>query len=152
MQKEQLKEKISNFQGEIQLSDGKQFPEVHVGAGSLLNLAQFLKTSAELQFDYLVSLSGVDYPNKLAVVYHLASSKHNQMMVVKVFTTDRENPCFDSVYQIWRTAEFHEREVFDLFGIKFNNHPDMRRLFLDENWQGYPLRKDYVDEINMLEL
>lgn len=152
MQKELLREKISAFKGEIQLSEGKQFLEVQVNPGDLLNLAKFLKDTNELQFDYLVCLSGVDYPDKLAVVYHLSSSVFRNTIVIKVSTTDRTSPNFDSLTEVWPAAEFYEREVFDLFGIKFNNHPDMRRLFLDEDWQGFPLRKDYKDEINLIEL
>ena len=88
----------------------------------------------------------------LMVVYHLESTKQGHTIVLKVKTEDRQNPVFDTVCDIWRTAEFHEREIFDLLGIRFNNHPDLRRLFLDENWVGYPLRKDYQDEVNIVEL
>ena len=70
-------------------------------------------------------------------------------IVLKTRTSDRENPQIDSVSDIWQTAEFHEREVYDLLGIKFKNHPDLRRLFLDNSW-GFPLRKDYVDDINIV--
>ena len=73
-------------------------------------------------------------------------------MVLKVKISDRENPAVDTVSDIWKTAEFHEREVYDLFGIKFNNHPDLRRILLEEDWEGYPLRKDYKDEVNIVEL
>jgi NADH/F420H2 dehydrogenase subunit C len=151
MQKEQLKEKISNFKEGIQILEGKQYLEVQVEASQLLTFANFLKNDKDLLFDYLVCLSGVDYISKLAVVYHAASTIHNHMIVFKVFTTDRENPTFDSLTNLWQTAEFHEREVFDLLGIKFNNHPNLRRLFLDDDWQGFPLRKDFVDDINMIE-
>ena len=68
---------------------------------------------------------------------------------MKVKTPDRENPEFQSVTDIWKTADLHEREVYDLLGIKFTGHPDLRRLFLDSSW-GYPLRKDYVDDINIV--
>lgn len=150
MQKDLLKEKISVFRHEIEISDGKQFVEVTLQPGTLLPFARFLREE-ELGFDFLVCLTGVDFKDKLGVIYHIASSKHKQMIVVKVFTTDREHPNIDSVSQVWSAAEFHEREVFDLLGIRFNYHPDMRRLFMDEEWVGYPLRKDYVDE-NIIEL
>ena len=74
----------------------------------------------------------------------------NHCVVVKVKTSDRENPVLDTVSDIWRTAEFHEMEVFDFFGIRFNDHPNMKRLFLPPEWEGYPLRKDYEDEVNMV--
>ena len=70
-------------------------------------------------------------------------------MVLKVKTANREEPVLDTVTPVWRTAKYHEREVFDLLGVKFNNHTDLRRLFLDDDW-GYPLRKDYVDEVRII--
>ena len=89
---------------------------------------------------------------ELVVVYHLASTLHKHEIVLKVKSDDRENPAVDTVCDLYHGAEFFEREVYDLFGIRFNGHPDMRRIFLDENWQGHPLRKDYIDEINIVEL
>ena len=82
----------------------------------------------------------------------LHSTKHGHSVELKVKTENRENPAFDTVSDIWQAANFYEREVFDLFGIRFNNHPDLRRIVLDENWQGYPFRKDYVDEVNIVDL
>jgi len=84
------------------------------------------------------------------LIYHLESISNRHNIVLKVKTDDRENPTLDSVCDIWRTAEFHEMEIFDFFGIKFNNHPNLKRLFLTPDWDGYPLRKDYVDEANMI--
>ena len=89
--------------------------------------------------------------NFLEVVYHLESTIHGHQLVLKVRTADRENGAIDTVSDIWRTAEFHEREVYDLMGIRFTNHPDLRRLFLEEGWKGHPLRKDYADEVNIVE-
>ena len=89
---------------------------------------------------------------ELVVVYHLSSIKHGHEIVLKVKTDDRENPAVDTISDLYKSADFHEREVYDMFGIRFNNHPDMRRIFLDENWKGFPCRKDYVDEINIIEL
>ena len=78
-----------------------------------------LKYNSETSFDYLFCLTGIDYEKTLGIIYHLESTAHRHQLVVKVQTEDRENPTFDSVWDIWRTAEFHEREVFDFFGIKF---------------------------------
>jgi NADH/F420H2 dehydrogenase subunit C len=127
-----------------------QFLNITVQPELLYKLMSQLKSNSETKFDYLFCLSGVDWGEELGVVYHLESTTHRHIIVVKVQTKDRENPVFDSVYDIWATAEFHEREVFDFFGIKFNNHPNLKRLFLTEDWDGFPLRKDYVDEINMV--
>lgn len=127
-----------------------QFLNITVQPAQLHELMSQLKANSETNFDYLFCLSGVDWEKSMGIVYHLESTTHRHTIVVKVKTEDRENPTFDSVYDIWATAEFHEREVFDFFGIKFNNHPNLKRLFLTEEWDGFPLRKDYVDEINMV--
>lgn len=127
-----------------------QFLNISVQPADLHQLMAQLKSNSETNFDYLFCLSGVDWGKELGVVYHLESTTHRHIIVVKVKTEDRENPVFDSVYDIWKTAEFHECEVFDFFGIKFNNHPNLKRLFLTEDWDGFPLRKDYVDDINMI--
>ncbi|HMB99756.1 MAG TPA: NADH-quinone oxidoreductase subunit C [Flavobacteriaceae bacterium] len=130
--------------------EGSQFLNVTVPKGYLYELMSKLKTESDTSFDYLFCLSGVDWGEELGVVYHLESTQYRHQIVVKVKTNDRENPTLDSVCDIWRTAEFHEREVFDFFGIVFNNHPNLKRLFLTDEWDGFPLRKDYVDEINMV--
>ncbi len=130
--------------------EGSQFLNITIQPKQFYTLMAKLKTNVETHFDYLFCLSGIDWGEELGVVYHLESTNHRHSIVVKVKTKDRENPALDSVCDIWATAEFHEREVFDFFGIKFNNHPNLKRLFLTEDWEGYPLRKDYVDEINMV--
>ena len=130
--------------------EASQFLNITVLPEQLYALMSRLKNEDQTHFDYLFCLSGVDWGEELGVVYHLESTSHRHAVVVKVKTTDRETPTLDSVYDIWATAEFHEREVFDFFGIKFNNHPNLKRLFLTEDWDGYPLRKDYEDEINMV--
>tara|TARA_R110002095_G_scaffold156329_2_gene135811 strand:+ start:18 stop:578 length:561 start_codon:yes stop_codon:yes gene_type:complete len=127
-----------------------QFLNITVKSENLHQLMTKLKYDNETLFDYLFCLSGVDWEPELGVVYHLESTIHRHTIVVKVKTEDRENPMFDTVCNIWKTAEFHEREVFDFFGIKFSNHPNLKRLFLTEEWEGFPLRKDYVDDINMV--
>jgi NADH/F420H2 dehydrogenase subunit C len=132
------------------IEEESQFLNVLVPKDYLYELMSKLKADKDTSFDYLFCLSGVDWGEELGVVYHLESTKYRHSIVVKVNTKDRENPTLDSVWNIWRTAEFHEREVFDFFGIKFNNHPNLKRLFLTDEWEGFPLRKDYVDEINMV--
>jgi NADH-quinone oxidoreductase subunit C len=151
MVKEKLVEKVLQIIPEAQTTDNKQFPEFIIPSDRLHSFAKALKKDDNTLFDYLICLTGVDWTDKFSVVYHLTSTIHKHTLVLKVFITDRENPQIDTVSDIWQTAEYHEREVFDLFGIRFNNHPDLRKLFLDDNWKGYPLRKDYVDDINMIE-
>jgi NADH:ubiquinone oxidoreductase subunit C len=151
MTNEQLKEKILSLVPGAQFMENKQFAEFVIPAEKFHELALALKNSDDTAFDYLVNLTGVDLMPDLMVVYHLKSTKHGSYIVLKQKTSDRENPEFDTVSDIWITAEWHEREAFDLFGIRFKNHPDMRRILMDEQYQGYPLRKDFVDEINIIE-
>ncbi|WP_205702958.1 NADH-quinone oxidoreductase subunit C [Botryobacter ruber] len=130
--------------------EGTQFLTVSIEADNLHELMWLLKHNKETCFDYLFCLTGVDWGKELGVVYHLESTVHRHIVVVKVNTTDRDTPCFDTVSDIWPTAEFHEREVYDFFGIQFHNHPNLKKLFLPEEWEGFPLRKDYADDVNMI--
>lgn len=151
MTNEALQSLISTWIPELEFTEEKsQFLNITVQPAQLHQLMSQLKSDTETKFDYLFCLSGVDWESAMGVVYHLESTTHRHTIVVKVKTTDRENPTLDTVCDIWYTAEFHEREVFDFFGIKFTNHPNLKRLFLTEEWDGFPLRKDYVDEINMV--
>jgi len=129
---------------------GPQYLEMTVSEAHYHSVAVKLKESKDSAFDYLFCLSGVDYAENMGVVCHLESIKHRHVMVLKVRTTDRITPSLDTISDIWITAKYHEREIYDLLGIKFNNHTDMRRLFLEDGW-GFPLRKDYVDEIRIVE-
>ena len=149
MDKIQLGEFIKSIDQELEIKEGKQFIEVIVPQSKLHSLAIQLREREETQFDFLFCLTGVDYGTDLGVVYHLRSTILNHTVVLKSRTSDRSNPNFDTVSDIWKTADLHEREAYDLLGIKFNNHPDLRRLFLDNSW-GFPLRKDYVDDINIV--
>jgi len=149
MDKIQLGEFIKSIDQELDIKEGKQFVEVTVPPSKLYSLAKQLRDNKEAQFDFLFCLSGVDYGQDLGVVYHLRSTIYDHVVVLKTRTSDREHPQFPSVSDIWKTADFHEREAYDLLGIRFTNHPDLRRLFLDNSW-GYPLRKDYVDDINIV--
>jgi NADH:ubiquinone oxidoreductase subunit C len=150
MSNEELKTKILAICPEAVLTESKQFLNALVPREKLHEVALKLKESDELSFDYLYCLSGADFPEYITVIYHLESTTHRHRMVLRVNTADRENPEVDTVCDIWRTAEFHEREVYDLLGVKFSNHPDLRRLLLWEGW-GYPLRKDYVDEVRIVD-
>jgi NADH-quinone oxidoreductase subunit C len=145
----QLREFINTLTPELEIKEGKQYIEVTVPQSKLYFIAKVLKEGEETQFDYLFCLTGVDYGQDMGVIYHIRSTKYNHVVVLKTSTSDREHPLLDSVTDLWQTAEFHEREVYDLLGIKFKNHPDLRRLFLDNSW-GFPLRKDYVDDVNIV--
>ena len=145
MQTEKLTGLIAALVPEQQPGVSKQFPEFILPAGKLHEVATALKENAEAKMDYLFCLTAADRKDGFHVVYHLTSSEFNSPVVLRVVLPDKTAPVISSVSDIWRAAEFYEREVFDLFGIRFENHPDLRRLFLDEDWIGYPLRKDYKD-------
>jgi NADH:ubiquinone oxidoreductase subunit C len=149
MDKIQLGEFIKSIASDLEIKEGKQYLEVTVPSSMLYQLAKQLREDKESQFDFLFCLTGVDYGVDLGVIYHIRSTIYEHTIVLKTRTSDRVNPLLDSVADIWQTADFHEREVYDLLGIKFKNHPDLRRLFLDNSW-GFPLRKDYVDDINIV--
>jgi len=109
-----------------------------------------LKENKETWFDFLSCISGVDYGDEgFGVVYHLASIPYKTQLTLKVklanIREEPQLPTVESVSSIWRTAEWHEREAYDLMGIFFDKHPDLRRILLPDDWQGYPLRKDYKD-------
>jgi NADH:ubiquinone oxidoreductase subunit C len=150
LNKQEITELILKVVPEATFPEGTQLMEAIVPADKIVALAQELKTNKETAFDYLISLTAVDFVKNMTVVYHLDSTKYRQLLVLKVVLTDRETPSVDSVSSVWTGAEFHEREVFDLFGIRFNNHPNLKRLFMEDDY-GYPLRKDFRDEINIIE-
>ena len=117
---------------------------VVVQSQALFEVMRFLKESQELDFDYLVSITAVDYPDCFEVVYHLVSIGHNHSLVLKTRCYDRDNPEVPSLVSLWQGADFQEREVYDLMGIRFNGHPNLKRIFLWEGFQGHPLRRDYL--------
>lgn len=105
--------------------------------------AEMQRLKDEEHFDFLETLTGMDWgEDGLGVVYNLWSTTQNKRISLKTATTDRENPFLPTVSDLWNIANIYEREVFDFFGIKFLVHPDMRRIFLREDWSGYPMRKD----------
>ena len=129
------------FPGSIVQSN--QFSLV-VKSDSLLPIAEFLKNAPELDFDFLNFITAVDYLDYFEVVYQLSSLEHNHSLVVKTRCYDRENPVLASVVGLWQGADFQEREIYDLMGVRFEGHPNMKRIFLWEGFPGHPLRKDYL--------
>lgn len=128
-------------------------PFVEVAPKELLNVCKVLHTNEQLYFDYLACISGIDNgveSGTLSIVYHFNSLVFEHSFVLKV-TIPREiegekYPSVPSIESIWKAANWHEREAFDLFGIRFENHPDLRRILLPANWKGHPLRKDYEEQ------
>lgn len=148
-----MKDKILQIVPEAVIED-KTPLTVTVPVTAFHELAYRLRTDDDLLFDYLVCMTGMDWGETLGVVYHLSSTRYGYQIVLKIETSDRENPELPSVSDIWATANLNEREVLDFYGIHFINHPDMRHLFLRNDWVGYPFRKDYNEdpEINPVRL
>jgi NADH-quinone oxidoreductase subunit C len=109
-----------------------------------------LKSDKRTALNYLIDHTAVDFTSHFTVVYHLESTDFRHLVVLKSLIADRENPNVDSLTALYPTAEYFEREVFDLFGIRFNNHPNLKRFFMEDDY-GYPLRKDFRDEVNIIE-
>ena len=151
MTNEALIQDLTTIQPKLETDASGEWPVFQVEGGDWKKLAQVLRSKEDLWFDYLFCLTCVDWKTHLTMVYHLSSTRHRHTIVIKV-KLNRDQPEVDTVCDIWRTAEFHEREVFELFGVHFTGHPDLRKLILPDDWQGYPLRKDYEDPVNMIKL
>ena len=150
--KEELKEKIPALLPSATFEEDGEWLNVIIDAKDWKSFAQQLRSTSGLDFDYLFCVTCVDWKTYLGMVYHFDSTKHRHTLVVKL-KLDRSNPEIETVSDIWRTAEFHEREVFEMFGVKFNNHPDLRLLILPDGWEGkFPMRKDFEDPVNMIKL
>lgn len=118
-------------------------PYVTVAREGLCAVGLALRDEPDLRFDFLASVAGVDYGDRLAAVYHLLSTRLRQRLVLRVDVA-KTDAVIPSVAQIWPAAGWHEREAWDLLGIKFDGHPDLRRILLPDDWEGHPLRKDFV--------
>lgn len=127
------------------LPDDKH-PRIHVNSNDWHEIAQFLKENPELQFDWLASLSALDYAadQQFCIVYDLWSFELQHTFAVKVYSPRSDDTHYPTVSDLWPAANWQEREAFDLFGIFFGGHPDLRRILLADDWVGFPLRKDYV--------
>lgn len=119
---------------------------VIVAPGRLVEVCRFLRDDEQTRFDYLVDITAVDWPDReprFDVVYHLYSIPHNYLLRLKAPLEDGQP--IDSLTGLWELANFAERETYDMFGIKFEGHPDLRRILLPEDWEdGFPLRKDFA--------
>lgn len=119
-------------------------PFIVVAPEAILDIARFLRDDERTLFDSLMCLSGVDLTKgMLSVVYHLHATRWNHKIVLKVLVP-QDNPRVASVESVWKTANWHEREAYDMFGILFDGHPDLRRILMPDDWEGFPLRKDYT--------
>lgn len=152
MTKEELKIKLTELLPSSTFDETSEWLIMNIAAGEWLQTAQLLRHNSEISFDYLFCLTCVDWKTHLSMVYHFTSTKHRQPLVVKI-QLDRNQPELETVSHIWRTADFNEREAYEMFGVNFLNHPDLRLLILPDGWEGRaPMRKDFEDPVNMIKL
>ena len=152
MLKEELKSKITGLYPAATFEEGGEWLNINADPKDWLSFANQLRHDESLFFDYLFCLTCIDWKTHLTMVYHLSSTKFRHNIVVRS-KLDRNDPEIETVSPIWRTAEFHEREVYEMFGVKFLNHPDLRLLILPDGWEGKnPMRKDFEDPVNMIRL
>jgi len=152
MNNEEIKIAVTELLPAAVYEETSEWLIIHIEPVEWQPLAVRLRNTAELAFDYLFCLTCVDWKTHLTMVYHLTSTVHRHTIVIKS-KLNRDDARIETASAIWRTAEFHEREVFELFGVNFLNHPDLRLLILPDGWEGkFPLRKDYEDPVNMIKL
>ncbi len=145
---QQLIEIVKALSNDLRIDEKTSPKAIIVPASALNKICQELYQNPSTYFDMLSCLTGIDNGvevNTMEVVYNLYSIPFNHHVMLKVILL-RENPEIDSISEIWRTANWHEREAFDMYGIKFIGHPDLRRILLPADWVGHPLKKDYVHE------
>ena len=126
------------------IKDKDIFYEASFNYENILKLFQELKNNELLSFDQLIDITAIDYPSRekrFELVYILLSMKKNKRIILKTSINERDS--IDSIIDIFKSSDWYERECYDLFGIKFNNHPDLRRIMTDYNFEGHPLRKDF---------
>jgi NADH-quinone oxidoreductase subunit C len=144
----QILERLKNQFGDrvLEVVDRKLDPFAVVDPKAIVEIGRYLKSDPELQMDCLSNQSGVDYKDHVEVVYHFFSYQRRHGTVLKV-KLPRDNPSIETLESVWKSANWMEREIFDLLGVNFEGHSDMRRILMPEDWVGYPLRKDFVEPL-----
>lgn len=152
MTQDQLFEKISQFEPSVVRRENGTPLTVEVEVGKLAQLMEHLRFRPDLEFSLLLDHTAIDWPeaDQFELVYQLYSMSMGEFIAIHT-KVSRQAPVVPTMCKKWAIAEWQEREVYDLFGIVYQDHPDLRRLFLEDDWQGFPLRKDYEDDF-MLEL
>ena len=152
MTNEELKIKISELLPSATFEEGSEWLNVVIEPNDWKVFAPQLRSTPGFDFDYLFCIACIDWKTHLTIVYHLSSTIHRHNIVVRS-KLDRTTPEIETVSNIWRTADFHEREQYEMFGVNFLNHPDLRLLILPDGWEGkFPMRKDFEDPVNMIKL
>ncbi|MFH1229988.1 MAG: NADH-quinone oxidoreductase subunit C [Planctomycetota bacterium] len=144
MTAQEIFEKLKETMGKdsVEFVDDRLSPFIKVKPDFIQKTALYLFENPDLFFNSLMNLTCVDYPDTFTIVYHLFSMKHLHKITLKV-TVDKTNPFVLTVENIWNAANWFEREVYDLFGVRFDGHSNMIRILLPDDWEGHPLRKDY---------
>ncbi|HMI78467.1 MAG TPA: NADH-quinone oxidoreductase subunit C [Ferruginibacter sp.] len=152
MGNEELKTKITELLPAAVFEEGGEWLNINIEPRDWPSFAQQLRNDASLFFDHLFCVTCIDWKTHLSMVYHLSSTKFRHNIVVRS-KLDSANPEIETVSNIWQTANFHEREAYEMFGVNFLNHPDLRLLILPDGWEGRnPMRKDFEDPVNMIKL
>ena len=129
---------------ELPSPSGRDVTPLWVKTPYIADVAAFLKQGEELDFQYLNAISAIDFVGHFELVYHLTSFRKGHKATMRARLEGRENLSAPSVYHLWRGADFQEREIWDLMGIRFEGHPNMKRIMLWEGFEGHPLRKDFL--------
>ena len=152
MTNEELKTTIAELLPLASFDETGQWLTINVAPSEWKPLALKLRQDDSLYFDFLFCVTCIDWKTHLTMVYHLDSTKFRHNIVIKS-NLDAVNPAIETVSDIWQTANFHEREVYEMFGVNFINHPDLRLLILPDGWEGKkPMLKDFEDPVNMIKL
>ncbi len=152
MGNEELKTKITELLANAAFEESGEWLNISIEPKDWLPLAQQLRNDETLYFDFLFCVTCIDWKTHLQMVYHLSSTKFRHNIVVRS-VLNNEHPEIETVSHIWQTANFQEREAYEMFGVNFLNHPDLRLLILPDGWEGRnPMRKDFEDPVNMIKL
>ncbi|MEO6670344.1 MAG: NADH-quinone oxidoreductase subunit C [Ferruginibacter sp.] len=152
MLNEELKIKITELLPTASFDETGEWLNITIDPNDWLSYASQLRNDNSLYFDYLFCVTCIDWKTHLTMTYHLSSTRYRHNIVIKA-NLDRNNPAIETVSHIWKTAEFNEREAYEMFGVNFLNHPDLRLLILPDGWEGRnPMRKDFEDPVNMIKL
>ena len=118
--------------------------DIYIAHTSVNDVIKFLKEDSELDFNFLTSITAVDYVEYIEIIYHLLSLRQNHRIILKTKCYEIDKPIVPSISDLWKGAELQEREIWDLLGIKFKGHPNMKRILLWEGFEGHPLRRDFI--------
>jgi NADH:ubiquinone oxidoreductase subunit C len=152
MTQDDMKALLSSLFPGVTFEEGTEWLTMSVEPGSWSVITQQLRHHEDLLLDYMFCLTCIDWKVHLQMVYHLTSTRFRHNLVIKS-KLDANNPAIGTCSHIWKTALFHEREVYEMFGVRFEGHPDLRLLILPDGWEGRnPMRKDYDDPVNMIRL